>query len=272
MERPGKGGMSMNIKRKQLLFALAGVCLLAGCGGEKADTEGQEMTRATVVKDLLGGTYFVDEEGTLFKIENLDSKVKEDLGAGDTVEIYGNGYIASRDPYPGVYSSVTKVTQVADGTEEDAAAYQEQLDMLYENPDPEELPKMKLEYSSETDEGPLLLEPFNFEWQHSDGMGSYGVSSHGISIFECEEIARIDLDGKTEMKLYFAGKMDSVTAVRWPSELWGTATAEEAGDGEEVALTEEEKAAAISAAESGYVYQITATRPEGYVEFAFLTE
>ena len=185
----------MKNKSKQLLFLLAGVCFLAGCGGEKADTEGREATPE------------------------------------------------------------------AGGTEED---------MLYA--DPENPPQMKLEYTSEKEGGPVLLEPFNFDWTYSDETGMHGVSSQDNSVFECKEITRIDLDGKTELRLSFSGDMDSVTAVRWTSGLWEAAHAQEERAGEEVALTEEGTAVSVSAAEPGYVYQITAAGPEGYAEFAVMTE
>lgn len=261
MKKPGKW----------MILGLAAVCALAGCSKKEA-AEDQNSIQATVLKNQVGETYFMDEEGKLFRVEELDPDVDEKLQQGDTVKITGSGYISERDPYPGVYTKVTGVKKTADGSPEDAAGYQEQAAALYENWEPSSKPDLRLEYLKEDKAVSVLLSAYELNWTYSDDVGMHGETSIEITALEYEDLPGIEAEDASDINLYFPGRMDTVTAVRWPADLWMTEDVSKAGEGESVPLTEEGMHWVIPRAESGYVYQITASREEGYVEFGFLME
>lgn len=267
--------------KKNLFFALSGLCFLWGCG-EKSDgaAEMEEYAmRAMVLTDPSGGLYFVDESGGLFTanvpetITDMDGKEisAENLGAGDTVEMYGNGIML--ESYPGQYPGVTRVTLVDDGTEADALPYQYLIDEIYREPDPAEPPSMNLEYTDGSISTAVILLPGSYEWSYADENGEeQRVAACGPHILECEEISKVELDSPSDLRLLPSKEMESVTVARWPSQLRNGDESAGKEQGEAVEAAYENDAWVIRGVEPDYVYLITAFWKEGYVEFGFLAE
>ena len=253
-------------------------------GGEENQGAESFVTRAMVLRDPSGGLYFVGtDNGSFFtatmpeKITGLDGSqiTEEDLGAGDVVDITGNGIML--ESYPGQYPGIMEITVVSDGTEEDAQQYQELIDGIYTEPDPAEPPSMNVEYETELAVTALMLPRGNYEWNYVDENGEgQGTVACGNHILESEELNEAVLDGPTDLRLQPSVEMESVEVTRWPDSVWITArenkNAAEAGEGEAVEAVQEDGVWTIKGAEPGYVYLITAHWTEGYVEFGFHTK
>jgi hypothetical protein len=269
----------MQIK-KWIMPGLACILLLSGCGAD--GTEGF-VTSAMVLRDPAGGLYFVDtENGSFFtasvpeEITGVDGSAitEEDLGAGDLVEITGNGIML--ESYPGQYPGVTRIAVTADGTEEDAQQYQELIDGVYVEPDPAEPPSMNVEYATELALTAVMLPQRNYEWSYVDENGEgQSVVACGSHILQSEELNEAKLDGPTDLRLLPSKEMESVEVTRWPESDWNDVkdpTKESNfAEGEAVEPVLEDGTWVIPGAESGYVYLVTGHWTEGYVEYGFHT-
>ena len=233
-----------------------------GSVGTSADGENQGaesfVTRAMVLRDPSGGLYFVGTDNGSFFTASIPDKItgtdgsqitEADLGAGDVVDITGNGSML--ESYPGQYPGVTEITVVSDGTEEDAQQYQDLIDGIYTEPDPAEPPSVNLEYETELAVTALMLPR------------------------QSEELNEAKLDGPTDLRLIPSKEMESVEVVRWPESDWNDVkdpTKESSfSEGEAVEPVLEDGTWVIPGAESGYVYLVTGHWAEGYVEYGFHT-
>lgn len=259
-----------------------------GSVGTSADGENQGaesfVTRAMVLRDPSGGLYFVGTDNGSFFTASIPDKItgtdgsqitEADLGAGDVVDITGNGSML--ESYPGQYPGVTEITVVSDGTEEDAQQYQDLIDGIYTEPDPAEPPSVNLEYETELAVTALMLPRGNYEWNYVDENGEgQNIVACGSHILESEELSEADLDGATDLTLRPSREMESVEITRWPEADWATArenkNAADIGEGEKIEAVQEDGAWVIKSAEPGYVYLVTAHWTEGYVEFGFHTK
>ena len=258
-----------------------------GSVGTSADGENQGeesfVTRAMVLRDPSGGLYFVGTDNGSFFTASIPDKItgtdgsqitEADLGAGDVVDITGNGSML--ESYPGQYPGVTEITVVSDGTEEDAQQYQDLIDGIYTEPDPAEPPSVNLEYETELAVTALMLPRGNYEWNYVDENGEgQNIVACGSHILQSEELNEAKLDGPTDLRLIPSKEMESVEVVRWPESDWNDVkdpTKESSfSEGEAVEPVLEDGTWVIPGAESGYVYLVTGHWAEGYVEYGFHT-
>ncbi len=254
--------------------------------------------RAMALTDPDGSFYFVDINiGTFFTAPIPDtftdasgaSLTEVSLGAGDIVDISGNGIML--ESYPGQYPGVTKMVRVKDGEPSDAAIYQELIDQVYGPEDPGELPFMNAEYTTDLAVTTVVLTSGNYEWTYTDENGQgQSVVACGSHILEWDILNDARLPEGTQVRLTSSRLPDSVTVTRWPSALWKGNTGEtdnSAAENGALPLTETaengsyvpgeavpaEKTddAFVLTADPGYVYLIEAVWPEGTVEFGFYT-
>ena len=235
--------------------------------------------KAMVLRDPSGDLYFVDEKGGLFTASlpetiagpDGESLSPEELEAGDTVELYGDGIML--ESYPGQYQGVTKAVRIREGTEADAEPYRRLLEEIYTEPDPSEIPSMNLEYTEGELVTSAVLTSGNYEWTYVDENGEgHGVVACGAHILEWKDLTEIRLEGPADLKLLPSREMESAEVLRWPASARDLKDIAQAGPGAAAEVVRQEGEWVIPGAEPGYVYLVTGNWPEGYVEFGFLTE
>ena len=311
------------MKKRILCLFLAGAMVLSACGTAKNTETTEEMTkaakspasfseksggtaggsdidallaegdiRAMLLTDPEGNIYFVDINiGTFFTApipEDLTdasgaSLPAAALGAGDIVDISGNGIML--ESYPGQYPGVTKMIRIKDGTEADAARYQELIDQVYGPSDPGELPVVNAEYTTDLSITTLMLSSGNYEWTYTDENGqAQTVTACGDHILEWEHLNDAVIPEGTEIRLISSRLPDSIIVTRWPVALWkgyteGEETSVDGENSDDISYTPGEAVPAeqkddsfVITADPGYVYLIEAAWPEGTVEFGFYTK
>lgn len=236
-----------------------------------AQVETDAPIRAMYVPFGQNAYVFVDQDiGTVFTVKmpedmvglNGEKITQDDLAAGNIVNIYGDGIMA--ESYPGQYFGVTRIEVVSEGKPEDINAYQDLIDQLYVEPDLSQPPALQAEYVTQWGRVMAMASQGGYEWG--------GAVACGLHIVQFKEMESYNLDGETELTLYFsdAGNPDKLTVKRWPADLLGSQDAAAIGEGEEVetALTDGHY---TLTAEPGWIYGVYADWNDyGSAEYGFL--
>lgn len=289
------------------LAAVMGLGLLAGCGnggqsGNKETLESNVQTESAAVDSvsdsesesavaeetaamhclLLKGEndtwLFVDRDyGTLFyapvpeQLTDASGKqvAKDDLKAGNQIDIYGNGIML--ESYPGQYPGVFQMVVTAEGAEEDLAEYQELIDQFFPEPDMSQPPQLDIAYTTSLAKMTVVLSgPGNYTWEtSSENEGeSKVVTVCGSAVIQWNELIDISLEGKTDVTIISEVMPQQATVTRWPVADYMT---ENYDDGEAVTVeTDENGRLILKDVEEGYIYSIIACWEMGEAEYGFV--
>ena len=225
-------------------IVIAAGSMLVGCQGSSS----AKPIEAMYIPAGEDGHLMVGEEtGNVFTVtmpDNIQDKngkkiSEEDLNRGDIVAIYGDGIML--ESYPGQYPGVTKSKVVKEGKASDADQYQDILDEFWPEKDPGELPYLNIGYRA-----------------------SYGEVSAAVT--QWPDLPVMNVDGTTDMELYFDTKPEKVTATAFPAELSGES---DPGAGAEAEVEEKDGNYIVKDVQKDMIYLIRGEWGNGWVEFGF---
>lgn len=280
---------------KKILLGTVAISLLTGCGGrnQAVQTEmqaGEETNAASenVIEETAAmHTIFLKGDGSTWLFadaatgavftatipENLTDAAgnlltANELVPGNQVDIYGDGIMLQS--YPGQYPGVTGMVVTATGSPEDAAFYQEEIDMFFVEPDLSQLPQLSVSYTASYGQiSAAISGPGSFTWDDPDDE-SGAVTACGPHVLQWENLCDINLEEPTELQIESDPLPAAVSAYRWP--LSEYMTEGEYSEGEAVTVTKGvDGSLFIMEAEAGYVYRVIAEWEMGEAEYAFIT-
>ncbi len=166
---------------------------------------------------------FVDSKNeTLFLAELPEGKIfdskgqeisKDDLNAGDTVELYGTG--AMMQSIPPQYGGVKKAILIKKGNGKIADQYQSLIDEIYQAPNPDEIPTLSIENSQTNGIVMTSIHPCKYNWNYTDKAGKESHKQSADRLWD-EEPPEIVCDTKDKsLNLYFSRKPKSITVKRY---------------------------------------------------------
>lgn len=221
---------------------------------------------------------FIDQDyGTLFYApvpENLTDATgnplsKDDLKAGNQIDIYGNGIML--ESYPGQYPGVMQMVVTAEGSKDDLAEYLELINEVFPEPDMSQPPQLCISYTtSQANTTVVLSGPGNYTWETpSENEGESNViTACGSMVNQWTNIIDVTLEGKTDIAIVSEVMPDEVKAYRWRV----SAYMAENADSEPVTVEKDADGRLIlKNVEEGYIYGITASWEMGEAEYAFVT-
>lgn len=211
---------------------------------------------------------FVDPKNeTLFLAELPEDEIfdskgqeisKDDLEAGDTMELYGTG--AMTQSIPPQYGGVKKAILTEKGSEKIADQYQPLIDEIYQAPDPDEIPTLSIENSQSNGIVMTSINPYKYEWSYTDETGKESKKISEDNLLNAE-VPEIVFDSKDKsLNLYFSRKPKSITVKRYHA---GSSISEEENlefDGAEIKLEN---------AQNHSTYEIEALWENGFVQYQF---
>ena len=174
-------------KKSRMIGVLLASVLILGTGcGKKENTTKEKEEIPTVEGVYL--TYGEEQEfyifadiknETLFEAEIPDGKLfdkngekisKENLQAGDTIEIYGNGAVTQS--LPPQYAGVTKMIRTEKRDQKIAEKYQPLIDAFYQAPDPSEIPTLSIENYQKLAIVSTSISPVSYDWSYTEDDGT----------------------------------------------------------------------------------------------------
>ena len=222
-----------------------------------------------IFADVKNDTLFDAEipEENLFD-QNGEKLSKEDLKAGDKVEIYGNGAVAQS--FPPQYAGVTKIVRTEKGDKKVAEKYQSLIDEIYQAPDPSEIPALSIENYQKLAVVSTSIEPVFHDWSYVKEDGTKeNKKTEEVSVMEQYQAGTLPEiicdDGDRSLKFIFSRKPDQVTVKRWNME---TASEGEAELTEDTVMLDGSEAK-IKEAELHSVYEVEAVWENGTVKYGF---
>lgn len=275
----------MKKKNRIIGVLLVSTLILAvGCGKKEDTKDTVEKKEETPTVEGIYLTYGEEQEyyifadvkqDTLFEAEipeehlfdkNGEKLSREDLKAGDRVEIYGNGAVAQS--LPPQYAGVTKMIRTEKGDKKTAETYQPLLDEFYQAPDPSEIPTLSIENYQKLAVVSTSIEPIFYDWSYEKEDGTSDTKkTEAVSVIEQAQAGTLpemicDTDDRS-LKLLFSRKPDQVTVKKWNME---TTSEEEFA---EDTVTLEGNEAKIKEAEPNSVYEVEAMWENGTVKYGF---
>ncbi len=214
--------------------------------------------------------------GNVFTVtmpENIQDKTgkkisEDDLNRGDIVAIYGDGIML--ESYPGQYPGVTKIKVVKEGKASDADQYQDILDEFWPEKDPGELPYLNVGYRASYGEVSASAMQGGYSWSYADKDGvEQNETADSVAVTQWTELPAMNVDGTTDMELYFDTKPEKVTATAFPAELSGES---DPGAGAEAEVEEKDGNYTIKDVQKDMIYLIHGEWGNGWVEFGFEVE
>lgn len=252
-----------------------------GSSSESADTGASSSSSEHVIKAMF---YPFDE--TSYVMVDTDSKTvftvtfpedmedvngntitKDDLTAGNIVEIEGNGIMLQS--YPGQYPGVTRITVLEEGDPSDVEQYSDIKEAVYQEPDPADRPELSLSYTTNDAAVSNITSEGSYSWTYTDNDGTEQKEEATLShILLWEDLIDVRLPYAVDIALQFDKNPDSFTVVRYPVDKRGQT--EDVGE-EEISVENGEDGPVLEAVEAGYIYQINAVWENGSVEYGFMT-
>lgn len=272
-------------KKSRMIGVLLAAVLILGTGcGKKENTTKEKEEIPTVEGVYL--TYGEEQEfyifadiknETLFEAEIPDGKLfdkngekisKENLQAGDTIEIYGNGAV-TQSLLP-QYAGVTKMIRTEKGDQKIAEKYQPLIDAFYQAPDPSEIPTLSIENYQKLAIVSTSISPVSYDWSYTedDGTTESQKAEEGsiLEQYQAGVLPEIICDAEDKsLKFMFSRKPQKVTVKKWNMETLS---------GEEEEFTEQDitmdgSEGELKETEVNSVYELEAVWENGTVKYGF---
>lgn len=272
-------------KKSRMIGVLLAAVLILGTGcGKKENTTKEKEEIPTVEGVYL--TYGEEQEfyifadiknETLFEAEIPDGKLfdkngekisKENLQAGDTIEIYGNGAVTQS--LPPQYAGVTKMIRTEKGDQKIAEKYQPLIDAFYQAPDPSEIPTLSIENYQKLAIVSTSISPVSYDWSYTedDGTTESQKAEEGsiLEQYQAGVLPEIICDAEDKsLKFMFSRKPQKVTVKKWNMETLS---------GEEEEFTEQDitmdgSEGELKETEVNSVYELEAVWENGTVKYGF---
>lgn len=272
-------------KKSRMIGVLLASVLILGTGcGKKENTTKEKEEIPTVEGVYL--TYGEEQEfyifadiknETLFEAEIPDGKLfdkngekisKENLQAGDTIEIYGNGAVTQS--LPPQYAGVTKMVRTEKGDQKIAEKYQPLIDAFYQAPDPSEIPTLSIENYQKLAIVSTSISPVSYDWSYTedDGTTESQKAEEGsiLEKYQAGVLPEIICDAEDKsLKFMFSRKPEKVTVKKWSMETLSG----EAAEFTEQDVTMDESEGELKEAEVNSVYELEAVWENGTVKYGF---
>ncbi len=272
-------------KKSRMIGVLLASVLILGTGcGKKENTTKEKEEIPTVEGVYL--TYGEEQEfyifadiknETLFEAEIPDGKLfdkngekisKENLQAGDTIEIYGNGAVTQS--LPPQYAGVTKMIRTEKGDQKIAEKYQPLIDAFYQAPDPSEIPTLSIENYQKLAIVSTSISPVSYDWSYTedDGTTESQKAEEGsiLEKYQAGVLPEIICDAEDKsLKFMFSRKPEKVTVKKWSMETLSG----EAAEFTEQDVTMDESEGELKEAEVNSVYELEAVWENGTVKYGF---
>ena len=199
----------------------------------------------------------------------MEEKIsKENLQAGDTIEIYGNGAVTQS--LPPQYAGVTKMIRTEKGDQKIAEKYQPLIDAFYQAPDPSEIPTLSIENYQKLAIVSTSISPVSYDWSYTedDGTTESQKAEEGsiLEQYQAGVLPEIICDAEDKsLKFMFSRKPEKVTVKKWSMETLS---------GEEEEFTEQDitmdgSEGELKEAEVNSVYELEAVWENGTVKYGF---
>lgn len=272
-------------KKSRMIGVLLASVLILGTGcGKKENTTKEKEEIPTVEGVYL--TYGEEQEfyifadiknETLFEAEIPDGKLfdkngekisKENLQAGDTIEIYGNGAVTQS--LPPQYAGVTKMIRTEKGDQKIAEKYQPLIDAFYQAPDLSEIPTLSIENYQKLAIVSTSISPVSYDWSYTedDGTTESQKAEEGsiLEKYQAGVLPEIICDAEDKsLKFMFSRKPEKVTVKKWSMETLSG----EAAEFTEQDVTMDESEGELKEAEVNSVYELEAVWENGTVKYGF---
>lgn len=272
-------------KKSRMIGVLLASVLILGTGcGKKENTTKEKEEIPTVEGVYL--TYGEEQEfyifadiknETLFEAEISDGKLfdkngekisKENLQAGDTIEIYGNGAVTQS--LPPQYAGVTKMIRTEKGDQKIAEKYQPLIDAFYQAPDPSEIPTLSIENYQKLAIVSTSISPVSYDWSYTEDDGtteSQKVEEGSIlEKYQAGVLPEIICDAEDKsLKFMFSRKPEKVTVKKWSMETLSG----EAAEFTEQDVTMDGSEGELKEAEVNSVCELEAVWENGTVKYGF---
>lgn len=272
-------------KKSRMIGVLLASVLILGTGcGKKENTTKEKEEIPTVEGVYL--TYGEEQEfyifadiknETLFEAEIPDGKLfdkngekisKENLQAGDTIEIYGNGAVTQS--FPPQYAGVTKMIRTEKGDQKIAEKYQPLIDAFYQAPDPSEIPTLSIENYQKLAIVSTSISPVSYDWSYTedDGTTESQKAEEGsiLEKYQAGVLPEIICDAEDKsLKFMFSRKPEKVTVKKWSMETLSG----EAAEFTEQDVTMDGSEGELKEAEVNSVYELEAVWENGTVKYGF---
>lgn len=274
----------MKKKSRMIGVLLASVLILGtGCGKKENTTKGKEEIPTVEGVYLTYGEeqefyIFADiKNETLFEAEIPDGKLfdkngekisKENLQAGDTIEIYGNGAVTQS--LPPQYAGVTKMVRTEKGDQKIAEKYQPLIDAFYQAPDPSEIPTLSIENYQKLAIVSTSISPVSYDWSYTedDGTTESQKAEEGsiLEKYQAGVLPEIICDAEDKsLKFMFSRKPEKVTVKKWSMETLSG----EAAEFTEQDVTMDGSEGELKEAEVNSVCELEAVWENGTVKYGF---
>ena len=271
-------------KKSRMIGVLLASVLILGTGcGKKENTTKEKEEIPTVEGVYL--TYGEEQEfyifadiknETLFEAEIPDGKLfdkngekisKENLQAGDTIEIYGNGAVTQS--LPPQYAGVTKMVRTEKGDQKIAEKYQPLIDAFYQAPDPSEIPTLSIENYQKLAIS-TSISPVSYDWSYTedDGTTESQKAEEGsiLEKYQAGVLPEIICDAEDKsLKFMFSRKPEKVTVKKWSMETLSG----EAAEFTEQDVTMDGSEGELKEAEVNSVCELEAVWENGTVKYGF---
>lgn len=274
----------MKKKNRMIGVLLASVLILGTGCGKKENTTKEKEEIPTVEGVYL--TYGEEQEfyifadiknETLFEAEIPDGKLfdkngekisKENLQAGDTIEIYGNGAVTQS--LPPQYAGVTKMVRTEKGDQKIAEKYQPLIDAFYQAPDPSEIPTLSIENYQKLAIVSTSISPVSYDWSYTedDGTTESQKAEEGsiLEKYQAGVLPEIICDAEDKsLKFMFSRKPEKVTVKKWSMETLSG----EAAEFTEQDVTMDGSEGELKEAEVNSVCELEAVWENGTVKYGF---
>lgn len=272
-------------KKSRMIGVLLASVLILGTGcGKKENTTKEKEEIPTVEGVYL--TYGEEQEfyifadiknETLFEAEIPDGKLfdkngekisKENLQAGDTIEIYGNGAVTRS--LPPQYAGVTKMIRTEKGDQKIAEKYQPLIDAFYQAPDPSEIPTLSIENYQKLAIVSTSISPVSYDWSYTedDGTTESQKAEEGsiLEKYQAGVLPEIICDAEDKsLKFMFSRKPEKVTVKKWSMETLSG----EAAEFTEQDVTMDGSEGELKEAEVNSVCELEAVWENGTVKYGF---
>lgn len=272
-------------KKSRMIGVLLTSVLILGTGcGKKENTTKEKEEIPTVEGVYL--TYGEEQEfyifadiknETLFEAEIPDGKLfdkngekisKENLQAGDTIEIYGNGAVTQS--LPPQYAGVTKMVRTEKGDQKIAEKYQPLIDAFYQAPDPSEIPTLSIENYQKLAIVSTSISPVSYDWSYTedDGTTESQKAEEGsiLEKYQAGVLPEIICDAEDKsLKFMFSRKPEKVTVKKWSMETLSG----EAAEFTEQDVTMDGSEGELKEAEVNSVCELEAVWENGTVKYGF---
>ena len=225
-----------------------------------------EFLKTGVFVDLNNGTIFSADIPAEGIYNNKGKLISDDvLENGDEVKIYGDGIML--ESYPGQYPGVTKIKVVKEGKASDADQYQDILDEFWPEKDPGELPYLNIGYCASYGEVSAAATRGGYSWSYADKDGvEQNKTADSAAVTQWPDLPVMNVDGTTDMELYFDTKPEKVIATAFPAELSGES---DPGAGAEAEVEEKDGNYIVKDVQKDMIYLIRGEWGNGWVEFGF---